>query len=41
MKIIIKMLVNLMNEKRRVPSGIPRRAKDDDLLTLYCRNLSQ
>nr|XP_022289779.1 uncharacterized protein LOC111101545 [Crassostrea virginica]XP_022289780.1 uncharacterized protein LOC111101545 [Crassostrea virginica]XP_022289781.1 uncharacterized protein LOC111101545 [Crassostrea virginica] len=34
MKPIITMLVNLMKEIRLVPSGIPRRAGVDDLLTL-------
>ncbi|XP_078311562.1 uncharacterized protein LOC144618771 isoform X2 [Crassostrea virginica] len=34
MKTIIKMLVNLMKEIRLVPSGIPRRAGVEDLLTL-------
>ncbi|XP_078339960.1 uncharacterized protein LOC111100506 [Crassostrea virginica] len=34
MKTIINMLVNLMKEIRLVPSGIPRRAGDEDLLTL-------
>nr|XP_022288007.1 uncharacterized protein LOC111100420 [Crassostrea virginica] len=34
MKTIINMLVNLMKEIRLVPSGIPRRAEDEDLLTL-------
>ncbi|XP_078309518.1 uncharacterized protein LOC144617911 isoform X2 [Crassostrea virginica] len=34
MKTIIKMLVNLMKEIRLVPSGIPRRAGLEDLLTL-------
>ncbi|XP_078311543.1 uncharacterized protein LOC144618750 isoform X2 [Crassostrea virginica] len=34
MKPIIKMLVNLMKEIRLVPSGIPRRAGVEDLLTL-------
>ncbi|XP_078320132.1 uncharacterized protein LOC111101947 [Crassostrea virginica] len=34
MKTIIKMLINLMKEIRLVPSGIPRRAEDEDLLTL-------
>ncbi|XP_078327812.1 uncharacterized protein LOC111117749 [Crassostrea virginica] len=34
MKTIIKILVNLMKEIRLVPSGIPRRAGDEDLLTL-------
>ncbi|XP_078341881.1 uncharacterized protein LOC111101543 isoform X3 [Crassostrea virginica] len=34
MKPIIKILVNLMKEIRLVPSGIPRRAGVEDLLTL-------
>ena len=34
MKTIINMLVNLMKEIRLVPSGIPRRAGVEDLLTL-------
>ncbi|XP_078320688.1 uncharacterized protein LOC144621419 [Crassostrea virginica] len=34
MKPIINILVNLMKEIRLVPSGIPRRAGDEDLLTL-------
>nr|XP_022287572.1 uncharacterized protein LOC111100198 isoform X2 [Crassostrea virginica] len=34
MKTIINMLVNLMKEIRLVPSGIPRRAGIEDLLTL-------
>nr|XP_022286525.1 uncharacterized protein LOC111099508 [Crassostrea virginica]XP_022286526.1 uncharacterized protein LOC111099508 [Crassostrea virginica] len=34
MKTIITMLVNLMKEIRLVPSGIPRRAEVEDLLTL-------
>nr|XP_022287301.1 uncharacterized protein LOC111100024 isoform X2 [Crassostrea virginica] len=34
MKTIINMLVNLMKEIRLVPSGIPRRAGLEDLLTL-------
>ncbi|XP_078311593.1 uncharacterized protein LOC144618779 isoform X2 [Crassostrea virginica] len=34
MKTIITMLVNLMKEIRLVPSGIPRRAGVEDLLTL-------
>nr|XP_022312660.1 uncharacterized protein LOC111117740 isoform X4 [Crassostrea virginica] len=34
MKTIINILVNLMKEIRLVPSGIPRRAGLDDLLTL-------
>nr|XP_022290315.1 uncharacterized protein LOC111101954 [Crassostrea virginica] len=34
MKTIIKMLINLMKEIRLVPSGIPRRAEVEDLLTL-------
>ncbi|XP_078327662.1 uncharacterized protein LOC144623211 isoform X3 [Crassostrea virginica] len=34
MKTIINMLVNLMKEVRLVPSGIPRRAGVEDLLTL-------
>ncbi|XP_022288140.2 uncharacterized protein LOC111100486 isoform X2 [Crassostrea virginica] len=34
MKTMIKMLVNLMKEIRLVPSGIPRRAGVEDLLTL-------
>ncbi|XP_078327680.1 uncharacterized protein LOC144623214 [Crassostrea virginica] len=34
MKPIITMLVNLMKEIRLVPSGIPRRAEVEDLLTL-------
>ena len=34
MKPIIIMLVNLMKEIRLVPSGIPRQAGDEDLLTL-------
>nr|XP_022287961.1 uncharacterized protein LOC111100406 isoform X3 [Crassostrea virginica] len=34
MKTIIKMLVNLMKKIRLVPSGIPRRAGVEDLLTL-------
>nr|XP_022312642.1 uncharacterized protein LOC111117739 [Crassostrea virginica]XP_022312643.1 uncharacterized protein LOC111117739 [Crassostrea virginica]XP_022312644.1 uncharacterized protein LOC111117739 [Crassostrea virginica]XP_022312645.1 uncharacterized protein LOC111117739 [Crassostrea virginica]XP_022312646.1 uncharacterized protein LOC111117739 [Crassostrea virginica]XP_022312647.1 uncharacterized protein LOC111117739 [Crassostrea virginica]XP_022312648.1 uncharacterized protein LOC111117739 [Crasso len=34
MKAIINMLVNLMKEIRLVPSGIPRRAGVEDLLTL-------
>nr|XP_022290139.1 uncharacterized protein LOC111101816 [Crassostrea virginica]XP_022290140.1 uncharacterized protein LOC111101816 [Crassostrea virginica] len=34
MKTIINMLVNLMKEIRLVPSGIPRRAEVEDLLTL-------
>ncbi|XP_078311564.1 uncharacterized protein LOC111107933 [Crassostrea virginica] len=34
MKTIINMLINLMKEIRLVPSGIPRRAGVEDLLTL-------
>ncbi|XP_078311410.1 uncharacterized protein LOC144618693 isoform X2 [Crassostrea virginica] len=34
MKTIIKMLINLMKKIRLVPSGIPRRAGVEDLLTL-------
>nr|XP_022287986.1 uncharacterized protein LOC111100412 [Crassostrea virginica]XP_022287987.1 uncharacterized protein LOC111100412 [Crassostrea virginica]XP_022287988.1 uncharacterized protein LOC111100412 [Crassostrea virginica] len=34
MKTIINMLVNLMKEIRLIPSGIPRRAGVEDLLTL-------
>ena len=34
MKPIINILVNIMKEIRLVPSGIPRRAGDEDLLTL-------
>nr|XP_022290322.1 uncharacterized protein LOC111101960 [Crassostrea virginica] len=34
MKTIIKMLVNLMKEIQLVPSGIPRQAEVEDLLTL-------
>nr|XP_022289062.1 uncharacterized protein LOC111101074 [Crassostrea virginica] len=34
MKTIVNMLVNLMKEIRLVPSGIPRRAEVEDLLTL-------
>ncbi|XP_078320650.1 uncharacterized protein LOC111102733 [Crassostrea virginica] len=34
MKTIINMLINLMKEVQLVPSGIPRRAGDEDLLSL-------
>ncbi|XP_078321502.1 uncharacterized protein LOC111117751 [Crassostrea virginica] len=41
MKPIIKMLVNLMKEIRLVPSGIPRRAGVEDLLTLLSPSVVQ
>ena len=41
MKPIIKMLVNLMKEIRLIPSGIPRKAGVEDLLTLLSSPLVQ